>query len=78
MWETIIIVYLITAIIAWGMYIGRIRKMCPNGVFTLPGKYENFKRKGYDSAIVRAIFGPFSIWWSFKYENALNYKLKWK
>jgi hypothetical protein len=78
MWTIFILLYLISAALAWGLYIGRIRKMCPNGVFTPPGKLYELRSKSYDTAIVRAIAGPFSIWWTFKYEDGFKHGLKWK
>jgi len=71
MWETIIIIYLICAIVAWGLWIGRIRALHPIS------KFWTFSEKGYDTAIVRAIAGPFSIWWTFKHEDGFKYGLKW-
>ena len=73
-----LILYLISAVLAWGIYIGRIRKMCPNGVFIISGKWDEFRRQSYDAAIVRAICGPFSIWYSFKYEGGIKSGLRWK
>ncbi len=78
MWYLLIILYLISAALAWGIYIGRIRNIWPDGVFTLPGKFYEFRRKSYDAAILRAIAGLYSIWHSFKYENGMIYGLKWK
>ena len=79
MWYILLIIlYLVSTAIAWGMYIARIRIMYPTGVFTLPGKFYEFRRKNYDAALIHAIAGPYSIWHSFKYERGLYYGLKWK
>jgi hypothetical protein len=70
------ILYLISMFLAWGIYIGRERKMCPNGRFCIPPNNTPFKKKAYDAAIVRAIAGPFSILYSFKYEGGVRYGFK--
>lgn len=71
MWTIFILLYLISAALAWGLWIGRIRKLHP------VSKLYTFVERGYDVAIVRAIGGPYSIWWTFKHEDGFKYGLKW-
>lgn len=76
MFIIMLILYLINMFLAWGIYIGRERTMCPNGRFCTPPHNTPFRKKGYDAAIVRALAGPFSIWYSFKYEGGIRHGFK--
>ena len=79
MWWALLIIYLIGAILSWGMYISYIRKICPNGVFIY--SYEKnamFKTKSYDVALKRAIYSFYGVWYSIKYEQGFKSGFRWR